>query len=154
MVLNRSLTLRCMVGVKRRGRGSGLPVDPSRVREARLEAGLSLAQLAGDDVSRTFIHLVEHGRSRPSKAVLSLIARRTGKPITYFMLHPTSDDQLRMGLASEITRVAKRIRSFVADSRLSEVEQRAMKLVELTMLQGADLTRSVEKKRDRMRDSS
>src|SRR5690348_3169972 len=60
----------------RRGlRGSGVPVDPARVREARREAGLSLAQLAGDEVSRTFLHFVEHGRSRPSQAVLALIAR-------------------------------------------------------------------------------
>ncbi len=154
LVLNRRLTLRCIVGVKRGGRGSGLPVDPIRVREARLEAGLSLAQLAGDDVSRTFIHFVERGRSRPSKAVLSLIARRTGKPISYFMLQATSENQSGTGLAAEITQVAKRIRGFVAVTRLTEVEQQAMKLVELTMLQGAELTRSVEKKRDRVKDPS
>jgi len=129
-------------------------VDPIRVREARLEAGLSLAQLAGDDVSRTFIHFVERGRSRPSKAVLSLIARRTGKPISYFMLQATSENQSGTGLAAEITQVAKRIRGFVAVTRLTEVEQQAMKLVELTMLQGAGLTRSVEKKRDRVKDPS
>ena len=65
-------------------RGSGIAVDPERVREARLEAGLSLAQIARDDVSRTFIHFVETGKSRPSQRILALIARRTGKPISYF----------------------------------------------------------------------
>ena len=125
-------------------------MDPIRVREARLEAGLSLAQVAGDDVSRTFIHFVEQGRSRPSKAVLSLIARRTGKPISYFMLPATSKGQPKTGLAAEIAQVAKRIRGFVAVTHLTEVEQQAMKLVELTMLQGAELTKMVEKKRDRV----
>jgi len=51
----------------------------------RLQAGLSLAQVAGGDVSRTFLFLVEQGRSRPSKPVLALIARRTGKPVDYFL---------------------------------------------------------------------
>ena len=53
-------------------------MDSVRVRQARIEAGLTLAQVAGDEVSRTFIHLVEHGRSRPSKETLALIAKRTG----------------------------------------------------------------------------
>src|SRR5439155_3442675 len=149
IVALQTLNVTWIVGVQR-GRGSGLHVDPTRVREARLEAGLSVAQLAGDDVSRTFINFVERGRSRPSKAVLSLIARRTGKPISYFMLPATSAGLPKSGLAAEITQVANRIRRFVAVTHLTEVEQRAMNLVELTMLQGAELTKMVEKKRDRV----
>jgi transcriptional regulator with XRE-family HTH domain len=64
-------TWRCLVGRR----------ETARVREARREAGLSLAQLAGDEVSRTFLHFVEHGRSRPAQAVLALIAKRTGRPV-------------------------------------------------------------------------
>src|SRR5215470_17888054 len=69
-VLNKALTLGSLRVMRRGARGSGVPVNPARVREARIEAGLSLAQVAGDDVSRTFIHFVEQGRSRPSQNVL------------------------------------------------------------------------------------
>jgi transcriptional regulator with XRE-family HTH domain len=60
-------------------------VIPERIRQARLERGLSLAQVAGQEVSRAFIHLVEQGVARPSLPVLELIAARTGKPPNYFL---------------------------------------------------------------------
>src|SRR5215469_2380484 len=47
--LNAQLTVRSRTGVRRAARGSGVHVDPSRVRQARLAAGLSLADLAGKD---------------------------------------------------------------------------------------------------------
>src|SRR5205823_12722918 len=62
----------------------GVNVDPARIRQARLDRGLSLAQLARNDLSRAFIHQLEHGQSKPSRDTLQLIARRTGKPIGYF----------------------------------------------------------------------
>ncbi len=119
-------------------------MDPERVRAARVEAGLSLAQLAGDDVSRTFIHFVERGRSRPSRGVLALIARRTGKPISYFILKQSRDIQPSTDLASELTQVADRVRRFGTVNRLTKVEREAMKLTELTLRQAAQLTRSVQ----------
>lgn len=70
---------------ERRSRGKGVAVIPERVRQARLERGMSLAQVAGDDVSRAFIHLVEQGVARPSLRVLELIAQRTGKRPDYFL---------------------------------------------------------------------
>jgi transcriptional regulator with XRE-family HTH domain len=62
-----------------------VPVVPERIRAARLERGLSLAQVAGVEVSRAFIHLVEQGVARPSLPVLELIAERTGKHPDYFL---------------------------------------------------------------------
>ena len=118
-------------------------MDPERVRQARVEAGLSLAQLAGDDVSRTFIHFVERGRSRPSRRVLALIARRTGKPISYFTLQPPGDLQPSTDLASELTRVAHHVRQFDTVNRLTNLEHEAMKLIELTLRQAAEMTKSV-----------
>lgn len=119
-------------------------MDSMRVREARLEAGLSLAQLAGDDVSRTFIHFVEQGRSRPSQPVLALIARRTGKPISYFMPQQSPEAEPNTDLPADLARVANRVRRFVAISRLTKVEHEAMKLVELALRQAAELTKSVQ----------
>ena len=130
--------------MQRGTRGSGIAVDPERVREARIEAGLSLAQLAREDVSRTFIHFVETGQSRPSQRVLALIARRTGKPISYFTLQATGEANSSMGLATDLARVAKRVQQFAAGDHLTEVEIKAMKLVEVTLRQAAELTRSVQ----------
>jgi tetratricopeptide (TPR) repeat protein len=59
------------------------------VRQARSEAGLSLAGVARTDVSRTAIFLIETGKSNPTLPTLELIAERTGKPIDYFL-----DDEL------------------------------------------------------------
>jgi len=61
-------------------------VRPGSVREARQEAGLSLARLAGQEISRGAIYLIERGRSRPSMATLDLIAERTGKPVSFFLV--------------------------------------------------------------------
>jgi tetratricopeptide (TPR) repeat protein len=59
------------------------------VRQARSEAGLSLAGVARTDLSRTAIFLIETGKSNPTLPTLELIAERTGKPIDYFL-----DDEL------------------------------------------------------------
>ena len=75
----------------RRGRRSGVAVDPQAVRQARAEAGLSLAQVAGGKVSRTAIHLIETGKTKPSLETLQLIAAKTGKSIGYFVAPPNPD---------------------------------------------------------------
>src|SRR5215472_7168335 len=77
-----------------RRRPKGIAVRPEAVRQARLDAGLSLADLAGGQVTRAAIHLVETGRMRPSMRTLQLIAQRTGRPISFFMAdHEGSDEQ-------------------------------------------------------------
>jgi tetratricopeptide (TPR) repeat protein len=71
------------------------------VRQARLEAGLSLADVAGHQVSKAAIHLIETGRSRPSMRTLRLIAGRTNKPLSFFLAEesvtePTDLEQLAL----------------------------------------------------------
>lgn len=129
--------------MQRGARGSGLSVDPARVREARHAAGLSLAAIARNDVSRTFIHLVETGRARPSKPVLDLIARRTRKPVSYF-LRPVGQ-QLTPGedLADEMSRIARRLRLFVIGNRLTTKQAEIMKIVLRSLRQGATLARGI-----------
>ena len=68
-----------------RPRLKGVEIRPDSVREARLGAGLSLAQVAGREISRAAIHLIETGRARPSLPTLELIARRTGRQISFFL---------------------------------------------------------------------
>jgi tetratricopeptide (TPR) repeat protein len=79
----------------KQGRPKGIAVDPTAVRRARLEAGLSLAQVARDDLSRTAIYLVEKGKMRPSGRTLQMIADRTGRPISYFASDGGAPRELR-----------------------------------------------------------
>ena len=121
-------------------------MNPARIREARLEAGLSLAQLAGNEVSRTFIHFIEHGRSRPSRSVLALIARRTGKPISYFLLKAMPEDE---DLVAELLSVAGRI-GRAASVELNKLDRETLKQIELTTRQSADLIRMMQLRDNRL----
>jgi tetratricopeptide (TPR) repeat protein len=69
------------------------------VKQARLESGLSLAQLGKGHVTAPAIYLIETGRTRPSLPTLEHIARRTGKPVEFFLAEPigaTDDFQARL----------------------------------------------------------
>ena len=133
--------------MQRRRRASGIVVDPARVRQARVAAGLSLADVAGNDVSRTMIHFIEHGRARPSQRVLELIAERTGRPASYFTVSgPESLQDADEPLSRQLSVVAARARRFASAGRLSPSEKDAMKLVEAMLRHAAALTRSLESK--------
>ncbi len=47
-------------------------------------------------------------------------------------------------LAIEMTRLAKRVHQFCGASRLTAVERESLKVVELTLLQAAQLTKSIQ----------
>src|SRR5579864_5605424 len=84
----------------RRGRRQGVQIKPGTVKQARLEAGMSLGQVAREDISRTAIYFVETGKAKPSIETLTLIAARTGKPIEYFLAEPAAvRSSHAMGLA-------------------------------------------------------
>lgn len=59
-----------------------------RVRKARLEAGLTQAQLAGAVISARTVSRIERGRAIPSRRVLAYIAERVGKPLEHFVDDP------------------------------------------------------------------
>lgn len=63
----------------------GLNVRPGAIKQARAEAGLTLAQVAAGGVSRTAVHLAETGKTRPTLPTIELIAARTGKPVDFFL---------------------------------------------------------------------
>src|ERR1700736_71120 len=78
-----------MLGTGRyHGRRKGVAIREGAVEQARREARLTLAQVAGDKLTRTAIHLIEKGRTRPSMETLQQIARQTRKPLDFFLLDP------------------------------------------------------------------
>lgn len=56
-----------------------------RIRRLRVQQGLSLAKVVGDDVSRAFLNQVEMGKARPSIRVLRLLAERLGTEVEYLL---------------------------------------------------------------------
>lgn len=56
-----------------------------KLRQARLEAGLSQRQLCGDEITRNMLSQIEHGTARPSMKTLQFLAERLGKNVSYFL---------------------------------------------------------------------
>ena len=75
-------------GNPKRRRLPGVNLRPGSVKQARLQAGLSLAQLGKGHVTAPAIYLIENARTRPSLPTLEHIARRTGRPIEFFLAQP------------------------------------------------------------------
>jgi tetratricopeptide (TPR) repeat protein len=70
-----------------RGRLNGVDVKSEVLRHARKRAGLSLAQVAGGELTRQAVHLIETGKVRPSMHSLRVIASRLAVPIDSVLLH-------------------------------------------------------------------
>lgn len=103
-----------------------------------------MAALGGDEVSRAFIHYLETGAARPSKEVLAMIARKTGKSVSYFM-SPGADAALsgRM-LAAELVRLAARVKTLAATKAFDIQQRQSLRLLESALRQGAVLTRNLK----------
>ena len=71
-----------------RRRLPGVNLRPGAVKQARQEAGLSLAQVGKGHVTAPAIFLIETGRTRPSLPTLEHIAARTNKPVEFFLADP------------------------------------------------------------------
>ncbi len=89
----------------RRGRRRGIEIKPGTVKQARADAGLSLAQVAGGEISRTAIYFVETGKAKPSMETLRLIADRTGRPLDYFLSRPSTSEARSTAETLEIERL-------------------------------------------------
>src|SRR6202158_3085538 len=96
-----------------RRRLPGVTLKPGAVKQDRQESGLSLAQVGKGHVTAPAIYLVETGRTRPSLPTLEHIARRTGKPVEFFLADPGgSTDASQTALAD--------LEAMVGDGRFSE----------------------------------
>ena len=56
-----------------------------KLRQARLEAGLSQRQLCGEEITRNMLSQIENGSARPSMGTLRYLANRLDKSVSYFL---------------------------------------------------------------------
>ena len=56
-----------------------------KIRQARLEAGLSQRQLCEGAVTRNMLSQIENGSARPSMDTLKVFAARLGRTVSYFL---------------------------------------------------------------------
>lgn len=56
-----------------------------KLRQARMEAGLSQRQLCGEEITRNMLSLIENGAAKPSMKTLQYLAARLGKSVSYFL---------------------------------------------------------------------
>lgn len=68
-----------------------------KLKQARLEMGLSQRQLCGDEITRNMLSLIENGSAQPSMDTLRYLAGRLQKPVSYF-LEDVPDVSDRVGL--------------------------------------------------------
>jgi tetratricopeptide (TPR) repeat protein len=88
-------------------------IKPGSVKQARQEAGMSLAQVGKGRVTAPAIYLIETGRTRPSLPTLEHIAQRTGKPVEFFLSDPAgTTDEAQASLAD--------LEAMVGDGRYTE----------------------------------
>ena len=67
-----------------------------RILQARLAAGLSQRELAGEEITRNMLSSLEHDAASPSIATLRYLARRLGRPMSYFL----GEDDASEGVAA------------------------------------------------------
>lgn len=79
-----------------------------RIRTRRQELRLSQQQLAGKEMTRSFISLVESGKSAPSPESLRVIAQRLGKPVEYFLYGEGTEQEYAIQTALALVESAER----------------------------------------------
>ena len=56
-----------------------------KLRQARLDAGLSQRQLCGEEITRNMLSQIEHSTAHPSMKTLCYLAQKLGKPVSFFL---------------------------------------------------------------------
>lgn len=72
-----------------------------KLKQARLEAGLSQRSVCGEEITRNMLSLIENGVAKPSMDTLRYLASRLQKPVSWFLEEDavTSANQQRMAQA-------------------------------------------------------
>ncbi len=62
-----------------------------KIRAARVSAGLTQRQLAGEKITRNMLSLIENGSAVPSVETLRFLAERLNKPVSFFLEESKED---------------------------------------------------------------
>lgn len=74
------------------------PSVGKRIKAIRNKRGMSLAQVGGSELSRSFLSLVESGRSRISLRALAIVAEHLETPIVHFLEDEDTQRVAELGL--------------------------------------------------------
>src|SRR5215469_9638850 len=91
-----------------RGRLAGVDINPEALRQARVAAGLSLAQVGGIELTRQAVHLIETGKVRPSMRSLRVLAQRLQVPVAALLAPSEDGGPLAEGSLAELDRLCRR----------------------------------------------
>lgn len=78
-----------------------------KIRELRLQKGMTQAALAGDTVTRNMLSQIENGLAQPSVATIVELAEKLGVPTEYFFSEETD-----LGVFRKMSAIAKIRRAF------------------------------------------
>jgi tetratricopeptide (TPR) repeat protein len=109
--------------------GPAAPGLPQRLRDLRLAAGLSQAELAGDDLSASYVSLIEAGKRTPTTDALTVLAKRLGCTVDQLVsgVDGRSREEARLELAyaelalnsGEAEEAERRLRVLLSDAAVS-----------------------------------
>lgn len=125
--------------------GDGMELG-ERIQQARQEAGLSQRQLCGEEITRNMLSLIENGAAKPSMKTMEYLARRLGKPLSWF-LDEKAEEKQQLGeswaLLSRAEEALENQKTELARKLLEQLppmtqEAERRKLLLLSRLPGAD----------------
>ena len=93
----------------------------ARMRKARLEAGLSQAQVGVPHFTRAYVSAIELGKVRPSMKSLEFFAARLGKPTSFF-IEDEAEEQRRKEREVDIVAAAALLSRSTAAEALERIE--------------------------------
>ena len=102
-----------------------------KLRQARLDAGLSQRQLCEPQITRNMLSRIEHGAVHPSMATMQFLAKRLGKPVSFFL-----DEDVAMPDAGEdrMDRLRRSFQTGAYASVASQLEQIPVRTWEQSLL--------------------
>lgn len=77
-----------------------------RVRQGRIDAGLSQTALAGDAFSPSYVSLIEAGRREPTDAALAILAARMGSTVEFLKYGADGPNEARTRLEVDFAKLA------------------------------------------------
>ena len=77
-----------------------------RIRLARIDAGLSQAQLGAPHFTRAYVSAIELGKARPAMKSLEFLADKLGKPVSFFVADEEADRR-RLEGSSRLARASQ-----------------------------------------------